>query len=853
MLRTKILIITIFCAALSLVAQTVQLDKNWQFRQYQVGQWLDAKVPGQIHEDLLNHKLIDDPFQYSNDKKVQWIGFKDWEYQTSFDIPESLLEKGHVDLVFSGLDTYADVYLNGYMILEADNMFRTWRVDAKNYLKATGNLLRVHFKSVYKADMPKYMEAPFQLQAWPNNDQSDIWLSLYARKAGYNYGWDWGARFLTCGVWRQPYIEAWDSDRIVGVALSTTSLKNKRAQMKAIFEIESDKDLAVVALNVSNTNKSLANKSVNLNKGYNRIEVDFEVQNPQLWWSNGLGDPHLYTFDCSVDNGSRKEVKQVRTGIRTVKIVNEKDSDGQSLYVKLNGKDVFSKGANYIPLDNFVNRVSDKQYEHIIKSAVDANMNMLRVWGGGIYEKEVFYNLCDKYGIMVWQDMMFACGMFPADEAYLASVSHEVKDNVRRLRNHPSIVMWNGNNENEISYFEWGWQRTLSERDDKIYQSNLCKLFYDVIPAAINDVDASRYYHPTSPNTGYNNIGYNMGDVHLWSVWKGGDVEDYLTSVGRFMSEYGFQSYPDMFTIKKFTSKWDWYLESPVMLSHQRAKNDETRDPHFGNKMMKQYMEKYFTIPEDFEDFIYMSQYQQAEIIKVGIESHRRHKPYCMGTLYWQINDCWPVASWSSIDYYGRWKAAQYYAKKAFSEVLVSPYNDGDNLKIKVISDRQAPLRAQLELQVMTLDGNILFSQTIPISIDTNAVADVYEIAKSKLYAGNAEDKAFVAVKLKDGDKELSSNVFFNEYANKYSYSDEKPAIAISAENGGFRLTVSSGNLIRGMYLYTDAESDVFSDNYIDIIPNHAIEIFVKSESSKTNFETQLKYKTYNQIKNNEK
>lgn len=827
-------------------AQHIPIHQNWTFREYNKGEWLKAQVPGQVHTDLLSLNRIDDPFQYSNDKNVQWIGFKDWEYKTEFDSEKAVLNKSHIELVFPGLDTYADVYLNDFLVLEADNMFRTWRIDVKNYLKEKGNTLRIHFRSVYKVDMPKYLNAPFQLQAWPNNDQSDIYLSLYARKAGYNYGWDWGPRLLTCGIWKEPYMETWDRYRIIGVQIVTKSLKGKSADMSAYFEVESDADVQNVSLQVDKH----ASRTVNLEKGYNKFEVDFSVKSPKLWWSRGLGEQHLYAFDCFVSNDNHKVSETITTGIRTIEIIREKDKDGQSLFVKLNGRNVFMKGANYVPLDNFPNRVSDAHYEHIIRSAAEANMNMLRVWGGGIYEKDIFYELCDKYGILVWQDMMFACGMFPADRYYLDNVYNEVADNVRRLRNHPSIALWNGNNENEISYFEWGWRNKMAPENDRVYQGNLKKLFYDVIPSAINSVDASRYYHPTSPNTGYNDMGYNMGDVHLWSVWKGGDVEDYLVSVGRFMSEYGFQSYPDMFTIKKFTSKWDWDLDSPVMLSHQRARNDETRDPHFGNNMMKQYMDKYFTTPEDFEDFVYMSQYQQAEIVKVALESHRRHKPYCMGTLYWQINDCWPVASWSSIDYYGRWKALHYYAKKAFNDILISPYADGGQMKVKIISDRDKSVKGKVEIKVLTLDGQVLFYRTMPVFVEADACRDIFQFSYQELFSDMSTAQAFVHVKFTDeGGTVLSENEFYPAYANKYVYSTAQPSIAIEQKQGGYTLKLESTTLVRGLYVYTDDGNNLFSDNYLTLLPHVATEIDVKSGQSLKEFENQLKFKSYNQIK----
>jgi beta-mannosidase len=837
-----------FLSALALFPLSAEITGKWEFSEFGKNKWLEAKVPGEVHTDLLRNRMIEDPFLFNNDSKVQWIGYKDWEYRTRFDVDASTLDKQHVELLFPGLDTYADVYLNEKLVLQADNMFRSWRVDAKKTLKAKDNQLRIHFKSVYRVDLPKYLDAPFKLQAWPNNDQSDIWLSLYARKAGYHYGWDWGARFLTCGVWRKPFIEAWDSNRLLGVHLVTRSLKDNKAQMTATFETESAEAQSDINLSIHTDSGPLASKTVDLAKGMNRIEVGFEVSDPKLWWSNGLGKAHLYQFDCRLDDGREVIQQKIRTGIRTLEVVRENDKAGRSFFIRLNGIDVFMKGANSIPMDNFVNRLTGADYRRLIQSAVDANMNMLRVWGGGIYEDEMFYNLCDEHGILVWQDIMFACGMFPADARYLESVTHEVADNVRRLRNHPSIALWNGNNENEISYFEWGWQRRMSDEADQIYQKNLRKLFYETIPAAILTADTSRYYHPTSPDTGYNGIGHNMGDVHLWTVWKGADVEDYLKSVGRFMSEYGFQAYPDLFTIRKYAGEKDRRLGSPVMLSHQRAKNDETRDPHYGDKMMTRYMDKYFTTPSGFEDFIYMSQFQQAEIVKVAIESHRRNKPFCMGTLYWQINDVWPAASWSSIDYYGRWKALHYYVREAYKEVLVSPYIADENLKVKVVSDRNGEIDAVLDLKTMSMDGAVLFQESIPIKIASNACVDVFGESLNTIFPDSSKEKGFVVASLKEAGNKIASNVFFTSYANKYTYAEPKPQITVQAVDNGFKLRIQSKHLIRGLYLHTDEEADFFESNYINVLPGEPVEVMVHSSSDIAEFEKQLKFNSYNKI-----
>lgn len=850
----------IACLALSIAcslpvtagnADRVALHEGWQFRQSTSGEWLPARVPGSVHTDLMDNGKIGDPFYGVNEKSLQWIGEKDWEYRKTFLADEALFQAPDVRMVFEGLDTYADVYINDYPVMKCDNMFRTWTVDPRPYLKKGENTLRVYFHSIFKVDMPKYLASPFPLRAWPNNDQADIMLSLYARKAGYHYGWDWGPRLVTAGIWRDVYLECRDSFRIDDTRIVTRKLDAGKAEMEALCTVTSD-EAARAELTVKYGTTKAVSAQVSLVEGTNTVRVAFEVKNPELWWTNGLGNPRLYDFDIVLDRSGRRATDRVRTGIRTVEIVREKDARGQSMFVRLNGKAVFMKGANYIPLDNFPARVDHGRYEYIIKSAADANMNMLRVWGGGMYENDRFYDLCDRYGLLVWQDMMFACGMFPADTRYLDNVAEEVKDNVRRLRNHPCVALWNGNNENEISYFGWGWRQRYTDDEDRVYRDNLRKLFYEVIPQAIREVDDSRYYHPTSPVTGYNDIDYSMGDVHFWSVWKGGWIEEYTeaANIGRFMSEYGFQSYPEMRTIRRFVDDGDLSLDSEVMLSHQRARNDQTRDPNFGNNMMKMYMAKYFNVPSEFGEFVYLSQYVQAEAVKVGIEAHRRAKPYCMGTLYWQINDCWPVASWSSVDYYGRWKALQYYARDAFAEVLVSPYAANGGLTFKVVSDRPRSVAGRLEIVTMTLDGEVVFSKNVPFDLEANGCEDIASIANAELYGGRAENEVFTYMVLTEKEKRLSDNIYYPVYSNRYAYPRATPDIAVEATAGGIRLRLRSPALVRGLYLFVDDDETSFGRNYVTLIPGKEQLIEVKTRLSPEAFGKRLKYLSVNQIKN---
>lgn len=799
------------------------LDGAWEYRSSVESEWHTGSVPGCVHLDLMNEGLIPDPFYDRNEKLVQWVGEKDWTYRKTFVVGGDVLYGNHQTLVLEGVDTYAKVFLNGEQIAECDNMFRTWRIDVKDKLVPGENTIEVTFESVFRHDMPKYLSAPYKLQAWPNNDQSDIWLSLYARKAGYNYGWDWGPRLITAGLWKSVYIESWSDLVIRPSQVKTLDVSNpSKAEMSAVVEFESDMEGDAV-VELSSSKSRLARKKIYAEKGLNRVTLDFVMRNPDLWWPNGLGEHPLYEFDLTVKCGSKVAAGMEISGIRTMEVVRGEDEYGCEMAVRVNGKKVFCKGANYIPSDNFPSRVTAEWYDSLVGSAEKANMNMLRVWGGGIYESDDFLSACDRHGIMVWHDMMFACGMFPADEKYLESVGHEIRDNVRRMRNHPSVALWCGNNENEISYYEWGWNRTLTEEQRASYEKELNHLFRGYIPECISEVDDTRYYHPGSPNTGYNGIGYNMGDAHYWGVWKGAWVEEYLKPehIARFMSEYGFQSYPCSETIKEYIPESGRKVGSPSMLAHQKAHDDVTRDPNFGDRMIIKYMEHYYKKPDSFEDFVYLSQYQQAEAIKIAIEAHRRAKPYCMGTLFWQINDCWPVASWSSIDYQGRWKALQYYAARAYSEVIVSPYReDTGKIAVKVVSDRTSGFDAVLEVRVVSMDGRILYrnDSKIRVPADGSVLSYVPEMP---------EHDCVLYVRLLEKGHLISDNWWISDLPNTYSYRQARPSFrVVSSDSDRMTLRIESDVVICGLHISSSKGVDLdLEDDYVTIIPGYYFDI----------------------------
>jgi beta-mannosidase len=796
---------------------TVTLNSGWTFRQAGKGDWRKANVPGSVHTDLLTNKLIEDPFYRDNEPKLQWIGKTDWEYRTTFDVPAALLRRRNLALVFDGLDTYATVYLNERPLLEADNMFRTWRVDAKAGLQASANTLRVVFRSPINEILPRMKTLGYELPA--SNDQGEK-TSPHTRKAPYQYGWDWGPRFVTCGLWKPVRLEAWDDARLVDLHILQNQLGQESAQLTAAVEVEaSGSSDAVLVVEDPSDKRIAARQTVKLSAGSNRFALKLSIPNPQLWWPAGLGSQKLYTLRARLISGDKvSDELSTRTGLRTLELRQQRDAAGKSFTFAVNGVPVFAKGANWIPADSFPERVTRERYRQLLESARDANMNMLRVWGGGYYEMDDFYELCDELGIMVWQDFMFACSMYPGDEKFLESVRAEATDNVRRLRNHPSVVIWVGNNEVETAWQHWGWKQNLPAKLWDDYK----KIFHGVLPEVVAAEDPTRPYWPSSPSSNLeeDSDSQRMGDVHYWEVWHASKPFDYYERQRpRFMSEYGFQSFPLIETVKAYTLPSDHDIQSPVMLAHQKHPR--------GNQLIREYMLRDYPEPKDFESFLYASQVLQAEGIRVGAEHLRRLMPHNMGSLYWQLDDCWPVASWSSVDYYGRWKALQYYARRFYSPVLLSPHVEDGQVKLYVVSDemKRQHEHALLRVQLLDFGGRVLSEtkETVNVSPLTSKVYQSIPVAA--LLKGQDPSKVFLYCELLDEGVPFASNTLFFRPFKDLSLPAPNVSTQVSGKRGATVVALSTDHLARGVYLSAEGLEGSFADNFFDLVPGQKVTI----------------------------
>jgi len=816
------------------------LDHGWQFRQVTAGAqadekgWLPATVPGDVHLDLLANKKIPDPFFRDNEAKLQWIENESWEYRLSFDVTPTFLSRSNVDLVFDGLDATAQVYLNGTQVLAADNMFRIWRVPVKGNLHVGKNLLRVVFPSPIKA-----AEAVAALDPWQPRTKTEP--KTYVRKAAYEYGWDWGPKFVTSGIWRMVRLEAWDKVRIADFVIRQHDVSREVAHVSAEVEIEaSTAGSAKVTVQYTDNGRPVSEiATVSFHAGRNVIDLPIEIRQPKLWYPAGYGDQALYEFTAMVGTGVQPaEQRKVKAGLRTIELHRVLDKWGRSFELVVNGIPVFAKGADVIPFDSFPNRVTEADYRRILESARDANMNMIRHWGGGYYETDEFYQICDELGIMVWQDFMFGNDWQPGTYDFKLNVEAEADDQVRRLRNHPSIVVWCGNNETEGAI---GWGARSALPADVRYQmwQDYLTVFSGILNRVVARLAPETPYWPSSPSADYEALSdhYQSGDAHIWDVWHGRvPFSTYETHHARFVTEYGFQSFPEMSTVEAFTEPEDRTgIFTAVMLAHQ--KNNE------GNDIIHNYLLKDYSEPKDFPSFLYVSQVLQAEGIKIGAEHFRRSRPETMGSIFWQLNDCWPVASWSSIDYYGRWKALQYYARRFYAPVLVSPHVEDGSLKIYIVSDKVKGESGTLRVRLMNFDGNVLLEESHAVDVTPLASKVYLDWPLKKLADAGAADtsRVFVVADLSEGGAQISRNLAYLAPVKEVHLKPAALKIETSGGSGSYKVSITSPVLARSVYISFGNLDVKLSDNYFDILPGETIQIAATTTATPDALKAQLK------------
>ena len=684
----------------------ITLNGSWMFKESTHRDWMDATVPGSNYLDLLSNGEIEDPFVATNENKVRWIGDKDWEYTRTFELTEDAINEEHIYLHADMIDTIADIYINDRLIGKANNCHIAYDFNIKNFVHVGENSIRIYFYSPVAYATNKQKE-----DAMPHNNMGVTGIP-HIRKPQCHFGWDWGPTLPVSGITRDIYIHAYSGAKILDLRV----LQHFNEDMTAV-DIELIPNISTEKMNGT---FSLACPDGNtLSLGgiiKDGVAKTFHIENPELWWTadiSGKAEQPVYTAKLTLAN---HEEKAVTIGLRTIALNREKDEYGRNFQFVLNGIPLFIKGSNYIPPDSFITRFDDKKLNRLVQDVRDANMNMIRIWGGGYYESDTFYNACDKYGILVWQDFMFACAPYPFyDDEFLSLVKREVEYNVKRLRNHPCLALWCGNNEIEMMTAGWAYARKL------IKWTGI--FFHEMLPKMMDELDGITPYFPGSPNASafMKNVNSdNDGDTHMWHVWHGlQPLNYYRKRMTRFCSEFGLESLPSMQTIKGFAKPSDYSLKSKVFLAHQKCAS--------GNNKMIYYMSTRFRIPKLFEDIVYLSELTQEECVRDATEHWRRNRGRCNGSMYWQLNDCWPCSSWSSIDYEGRYKALQYRAKHFNAPVTISIEDNKSRLSFYIINDKKEPFEGSLQLTFSTFDGKDIYSDVMDVRGDALSSTLVYK------------------------------------------------------------------------------------------------------------------------------
>ena len=853
--------------------EKIPLNSNWKLIHEGKSINLPMEVPGTVFEALIENKIIENPFYGMNEHDMAWVYDSDWIYELSFDVNPDFLEHLQILLIFHGLDTIAEVKLNDTLLGLADNMFKTHEFNVKSLLKTHSNKLTIKFKSPTEEAREKIEKHGANL----NTGYAALPGVPYLRKAQYSFGWDWGPRLPDIGIWKPVELIGFDDAKINNIngiqafkynknpleikdtrEISILKIESVELQLNIEFDVESDNLETLgysVKIDLTSPNGLVQSKETPL-KSKNQ-SIDFYLENPEVWWTHDLGEPNLYNIDVSIQSEQVIDSHSQKLGIRDLRLIRNPDEWGETFYFLLNGVPVFAKGANWIPIDSFIPRGNKLGlYQLNLNHAKEANMNMVRIWGGGIYEDDLFYDICDEFGIIVWQDFPFACAVYPYHEEFVKNVKEEAIQNIKRIRYHPSLALWCGNNEVEqlmiplmIESALLGQDQLAAFRSETLdpsqqqkiaaYEDNYLNIFEKIFPELLEELDPTHQYWPSSPSNGsfvytknkQNPNSPDKGDSHFWNVWHGGaSFSAYRKFNSRFMSEYGFESFPPMKTIRIYCPPEQYNITSPIMENHQKNQAQ--------NRKLRVYTRKQFSFPKKFESQILLSQLAQAEAIQYGVDHWRqnRNNYHCMGSLYWQLNDCWPVASWASIDYFGRWKALHYYAKRFYNPIFPSVKETKETVEFWLTNALRTSTKGVFEWKIFNSDGKILKEGTkntsiLPCSSLKIDNADVSGINPDKstmrnnviFYSFTKDTESYRGCRLFDAPKN------FPLKNPDISYSIEK-IIGTSGEKTNYKVSINAKQIALFVHVESNAADFVASDNFFALEPGESRIISLRIE-----------------------
>ncbi len=783
---------------------------TWSFMHPVKKKWMDLGEKGSVQEALIEMGELPDPFYGTNENKFGWIEEHVWEFKSIFFINDDQLEGEYLEIEFPSIDTYAKIYLNDLLIMETGNAFIPHRSQIKEFLKTGMNEIHVYITPPVIYHKDSYKKMGYQLPA--PNDVHTIAIAPLTRKPQYQFGWDWALRMNTIGFNKAVTIYSYDINRIINSSVNTVKINaNDIAYIDLTVEFAVKSNYGILW-----KSKVFGAATVMIADG-KAIRRE-KIEQPELWWPRGQGNAHLYDEEWEFEFSEKKvDSKKFKFGVKTSELIQEIDEWGTSYYFIINGRTIFCKGGDYIPQDIFPARVTDESIVELVETMAETNFNMVRVWGGGYYPDEIFFETCDELGLMVWQDLMFACAMYPGDDAFIANIKEEFEYQVPRIAAHASVVQFNGNNEVEVAWGNWGFQIKygLFGKSAKEIEASYDRIFKETAPNVISAITSIPYIH-TSPLSNWGKTDfYNHGSQHYWGVWHGKDpMEDFGKKIGRFNAEYGFQSFPEYSTIKTFSEETDWDLSSEVMTHHQKS--------YVGNDMILKHAKKLYGKPVDFEEFIYFSQLTQAKAVSMAVAGHRIDFPRCGGTLYWQINDCWPAPTWSSIDYFGNWKALQYQMKKDFDGVAVlAKYNDLSDIDYYITSDLPDTFQCQITCGIYDLKGKLISE------IDLSRTINGHESKKmdlSSLKTGLAEVNCHLIFSYND-EKGNSNQRVFDHIPQERSraISDDVSISFVDGENGHgsnkVMLIVENKAFVKDLWISSEKHKIHYDKNFVSFLP----------------------------------
>lgn len=799
--------------------QTCTLNGTWQLSAgHRSLESVDMQIPGTVLSGLLAAGKIKDPFYRTNEDATRALFWKDYVFTRTFDVDEKLLAQQHIVLVCEGLDTLAEISINGTFLAKTDNMHRTWKFQAKKLLHPGKNEIQIVFRSVLRFIEDYPYEAHKKINYIPCGSMKGNQL---LRKAHSMFGWDWGPQTIDAGIFRDIYLQGYSHARIEDIRIHQQHAKNVSVQTSITLSESVPGQKLCVELSEDGADKPLQTKLCKTNAD-GVAAVDFVIENPKLWWPNDYGDQPLYIVRTTLldEDGTSLESITRRIGLRTLTISQEKDEWGNEFAFCVNGVKIFTRGGNYIPDDCLYTRITEKKLDYILESCRRAHFNCVRVWGGGYYPSDAFYDLCDEKGLIVWQDLMYACNVYDVTDAFAENCRQETYDNVRRLRHHASLGLWCGNNEIESAWDHWG----DFQKETPYLRADYIRLFEEVLPKAVQEADGETFYWHSSPSSGGcfdNPDDANRGDTHYWDVWHGQKpFTDYRKYFFRFCSEFGFQSFPCAKTVNSFTLEDDRNIFSRVMESHQ--KNDAA------NGKMLYYLSENLRYPKDLTHLLYASQVLQGMAIKYGVDHWRRNRGRCMGTLYWQINDNWPAPSWSSIDYFGRWKALHYMAQKFYAPHAVSMTLEDHRCHVYFSNESFETTEYSLTLSIRDLSGNVL--ETYETKGNSPAFSAIETAVVDICSWEDQKDDVFLEAVIHTKDQKVLKDV---ETLVPYKYLNLKnPVISTEAKetNDAFILHISSDCFAPFVALDFDDADVIFSDNFFHLTDKTVQDIIVKKE-----------------------